>query len=79
MNWKEHIAIDSDILVGKPVIKGTRISLELIIERLADGWSEQDLLKNYPRLRKKDIQAVFVYIQECVQDGLLINCQPKSA
>ena len=79
MNWKEHIVVDSDVLVGKPVIKGTRISLEFIIERLADGWTEQDLLQNYPRLRQVDLQAVFTYIQECVQDGLLINCQPKSA
>jgi len=80
MNWKEHIVVDVDVLVGKPVIKGTRISLEFIVERLAEGWTENELLRNYPRLGPKDLQAVFAYIQECIQDGLLIsNFPPKSA
>ncbi len=73
MNWKEHIIVDQGVLAGKPVIKGTRISLEFIIERLAQGWTEKDLLENYPRLTPTDLQAVFTYIQECIQDGLLIN------
>lgn len=76
MNWKEHIVVDRDVLVGKPVIKGTRISLEFIIERLAEGWTENELLGNYPRLDRKDLQAVFAYIQECIHDGLLINKFP---
>ena len=73
MNWKEHISADKGVLAGKPVINGTRISLEFIIERLAQGWTEKDLLENYPRLTLADLQAVFAYIQECIQDGLLIN------
>ncbi len=73
MNWKEHITVDKGVLAGKPVINGTRISLEFIIERLAQGWTEKDLLENYPRLTPIDLQAVFAYIQECIQDGLLIN------
>ena len=79
MNWKDHIIVNPDVLVGKPVIKGTRISLEFIIERLAQGWTEKDLLNNYPRLTLLDLQAVFGYIQECIKDGLLINYPPKSA
>jgi uncharacterized protein (DUF433 family) len=42
MNWQERIVIDPGILVGKPVIKGTRLAVEFIIELLAQGWSEAD-------------------------------------
>jgi len=59
MNWQEYIYSDQSVLLGKPVIKGTRLSVEFLLERLADGWTEQDLLDNYPRLTKEALQAVF--------------------
>lgn len=71
MNWRNHIQSDKAVLVGKPTIKGTRISVEFLIERLATGWTEAQILENYPRLTKEDLQAVFAYIHECIQDGLL--------
>ena len=71
INWRDHIHTDKEILLGKPVVKGTRLSVEFIIERLADGWTEQQLLENYPRLTKEDLQTVFTYVQECMHDGLL--------
>lgn len=71
VNWRNHIHSDKEVLLGKPVIKGTRLSVDFILERLADGWSEQKLLENYPRLKKEDLQAVFNYAHECMQDGLL--------
>lgn len=73
MDWTERIVSDPDVLVGKPTIKGTRISLELILDRLADGWTEKDLLESYPRLTKEDLRAVFLYVQECLRDGLLFH------
>jgi uncharacterized protein (DUF433 family) len=73
MDWSERIVSDPEVLVGKPTIKGTRLSVELILDRLADGWTENDLLESYPRLTKEDLQAVFAYLQECMQDGLLFN------
>jgi len=78
MNWRNHIAVDDDVLVGKPAIKGTRISVEFIIERLADGWTEPEVLENYPRLTQEDLQAVFAYIQDCIRDGLLIGYPTKT-
>ena len=60
-NWQNYISSDRKILLGKPVINGTRISVEFILERLADGWTEQEILNNYPRLSKESIQAVFAY------------------
>ena len=78
MNWKERIVADKKILLGKPVIKGTRISVEFILERLADGWTEEELLKSYPHIEMKDIQAVFAYLNDCVRDGLMIEPRSKS-
>lgn len=61
MNWQERIVIDPNILVGKPVIKGTRLAVEFIVDLLAQGWSEEDLLDNYPGLTSEDIQACLGY------------------
>ncbi|MCB9277253.1 MAG: DUF433 domain-containing protein [Lewinellaceae bacterium] len=71
MNWKGRIHTNDEILLGKPVIKGTRISVEFILERLANGWTEQEILENYPRLTKDGLQAVFSYIYKCMKDGML--------
>ena len=57
MNWQERIVIDPEILVGKPVIKGTRLAVEFIIDLLASDWSEADILRNYPGLTHADILA----------------------
>lgn len=73
MNWEDRIVSDPEVLVGKPTIKGTRISLELIFDRLADGWTEKELLESYPRLTLDDIRAAFAYAQECFQDGLMFE------
>jgi len=59
MDWKERIVSDKNILLGKPVIKGTRLSVEHILDRLANGWSEEMILESYPFISKDDILAVF--------------------
>jgi uncharacterized protein (DUF433 family) len=79
MNWKDYIVSDKEILLGKPTIKGTRISVEHIVSLLAQGWSESQILENYPRVTKESLQAVFSYIQECIHDGLLFSPIKKSA
>ncbi|MBI3500329.1 MAG: DUF433 domain-containing protein [Bacteroidetes bacterium] len=79
MNWKQHIVSDKNILLGKPTIKGTRISVDHIISLLAQGWTEQKILDNYPRLTNEALKAVFTYIHECMQDGLLYFPSRKSA
>jgi len=79
MNWKDYIVSDKEILLGKPVIKGTRISVEHIVGLLAQEWSEAQILENYPRLTKESLQAVFSYLQECIHDGLLFSPIKKSA
>ena len=57
----ERIAIDPAIMMGKPVIRGTRITVEMVLRKLAEGASEGDLLKDYPHLKKEDIRAAVAY------------------
>lgn len=57
MAWPERITVDPEILVGKPVIRGTRLSIEFILELLAAGQSESQILANYPGLTQEDILA----------------------
>ena len=67
MTWPERIVIDPNILLGKPVVKGTRLSVEFIIELMAKGWSEAELLRNYPGLTREDIQACLSYASIVLQ------------
>jgi uncharacterized protein (DUF433 family) len=57
----DRIVIDSEVLSGKPVIKGTRIPVYLIIELLGNGLSETEVLYQYPTLKKEDIKAALLY------------------
>ena len=50
MNWHQHIHSDPEVLLGKPVVKGTRLAVEFILQLLAAGWTEQQILENYPTL-----------------------------
>ncbi len=61
MDWQEQIVIDPEILVGKPIVKGTRLAVEFIIDLLAQGWSEPDILRNYPGLTAEDVRACLSY------------------
>lgn len=61
MDWQERIIVDPDILVGKPVIKGTRLAAEFILELLSLGWSEEQILTNYPGLTPEDVLACLGY------------------
>jgi uncharacterized protein (DUF433 family) len=61
MALSERIIVDPDILAGKPVIRGTRLAVELILELLATGQSEQDVLEEYPGLTREDILACLAY------------------
>lgn len=60
-NWLDRIVCDPKILVGKPTIKGTRISVELVTDRLEGGWTVADILGSYPHLRTEDVDACVKY------------------
>ena len=61
MDWKDRIIIDPKILVGKPVIKGTRLAVEFIVGLLAQGWAESEITRNYPGVTHEDISACLKY------------------
>ncbi len=61
MTWQEHITIDPAILTGKPVIQGTRIAVEFVLDLLAEGWSHAQITTSYPSLTDEDIHAALHY------------------
>ena len=61
MAWQDHITIDPAVLVGKPIIKGTRLAVEFIVDLLAHGWTEEELLRNYPGITAEDVRACLAY------------------
>ena len=61
MDWQSRIVIDPNILVGKPVIKGTRLAVEFMIELMAQGWSPSEIVRNYPGITNDDIRACLSY------------------
>jgi len=67
MDWKDRISIEPAVLVGKPVIKGTRLAVEFVIDLMAQGWSEQDILENYPGVTHEDIIACLRYAEQVIK------------
>jgi uncharacterized protein (DUF433 family) len=61
MPWQERIAADSKILARKPVVRGSRISVELVVDLLAAGWSHAQILESYPHITEDDIRACLSY------------------
>ena len=66
-DWREHIVADPQVMLGKPVVQGTRITVELILEKLAAGESVEDLLVAYPRLSSEAVQAALAYAAETLR------------
>ena len=68
MDWREHIHSDPEILAGKPVVKGTRLSVNFLLELFANGWSEDQVLESYPNLTRDSLRAVFAFAAESTRD-----------
>ncbi len=71
--WKARISRNSAILFGKPVVKGTRLAVDFIVELLSWGWTESDILDNYPALTQEDILACLSYASESVRRCFLAD------
>ena len=67
MTANERITVDPAVLAGKPIVRGTRLSVEFIIGLMAEGWSEADILANYPGLVREDIAACLAYARDVLQ------------
>jgi uncharacterized protein (DUF433 family) len=68
MEWRDRISSDPAVLVGKPVVKGTRISVELILGCLANGWTYEQILASYPHITREDILAALAFAAEMMRD-----------
>lgn len=67
MSWQDRIEVDARILTGKPVVKGTRLSVELILDLVASGCPEAEILAAYPGLTREDVLACVEYAAEIVR------------
>jgi uncharacterized protein (DUF433 family) len=78
-DWRDRITADPGILVGKPIIKGTRISVELILGWLASGWSFEQILESYPHITREDVLAALAFAAEMMREDEYIAIRKASA
>jgi uncharacterized protein (DUF433 family) len=71
-NWNDHIETNPNILYGKPVIKGTRISVELVLDKMSNGQKFQDIIQNYPDLKDDDLFACLAYAASMLRNEVTI-------
>lgn len=79
MHWHEYIRSDPEILLGKPVVRGTRLSVDFILRLLAARWTEHQVLESCPSLTPEALHAVFAFAAECVQDEVLYSMPDNAA
>ncbi len=79
MDWQKYIHSDPDILVGKPVVKGTRLSVDFLLSLFAEGWTEQQILQNYPTLTRQSLRAVFAFATECMKEERVFVLAPAGS
>ncbi len=68
MVWRKRIVTDPKVLVGKPIVKGTRLSVEFLLGLIAQGWSEERILANYPQLTASDLRACLAFAAEVIKE-----------
>jgi len=74
-DWRGRIEIDPEVMLGKPVVKGTRIAVEQILQKLAAGMTVEAILRDHPRLSREDIQAALAYASEAIgSEETLVRC-----
>ena len=76
MGWQERIVVDPRVLVGKPVIKGTRIAVEFVVGLLANGWTQEQILDNYPNLTAEDVRACLAYASDLLHSEKVYPLEP---
>ncbi|NLE05788.1 MAG: DUF433 domain-containing protein [Crenarchaeota archaeon] len=69
----DRIVIDPNVMVGKPVIKGTRIPVYLLVAFVANGMTEKEIIHEYPQLRKEDIKAALLYASKCLEREVTVT------
>lgn len=78
MNWRDYIVRRPDVLFGKPTFLGTRIAVEHVLERLGNGWSEADLLDQYPQLSREHLRAAWAFAAASLASDEVILLGPAA-
>jgi uncharacterized protein (DUF433 family) len=78
MNWQEYIVSDEQILVGKPVVKGTRLSVEFLLGLLGAGWTQEQVLTSYPTLTPEALQATMAFAADSLKELSFHSIIPAS-
>lgn len=79
MDWRAHIYSDPEILAGKPIVKGTRLSVEFLLGLFGAGWTQDQILGNYPTLTPEGLRAVFSFAAESLQDESVYALRLRTA
>jgi uncharacterized protein (DUF433 family) len=68
VGWRDHVIADPAILAGKPILRGSRISVELLLDLLAAGWTERQVLDSYPTVTPEGFRAALSFAADCVRE-----------
>ena len=68
MDWHGRIVATPDTLFGRPRIAGTRLGVDFLLDLLASGWTDAQILEQYPQVKPEDLQAVFAFVRDCLKD-----------
>ena len=79
MSWQNYIHSDPEVLLGKPVVKGTRLSVEFLLGLFAAGWTQEQVLENYPSLTLEALRAVFAFTAETMREESLYTVRLRTA
>jgi uncharacterized protein (DUF433 family) len=79
MTWQEHIVVDTAVAGGKPVVKGTRLTVDFLLELLAQGWSQEEILANYPQLTREGMLSALAYASETLRNDRVYPLKSRSA
>lgn len=78
-NWSQHVTSDPQVLAGKPVVRGTRLAVDFILGLFASGWTQDQVLQNYPSLTPDALKAVFAYAADVLHEEVIFPVRSPAA
>lgn len=79
MTWDDHIESDPQILTGKPVVRGTRVAVDFLLELFAAGWSHEQVLESYPQISPEALRAVFAFAADAMHEESFYSVRLRTA
>ncbi len=79
LDWSDHVTSDPHVLGGKPVVRGTRLAVDFILGLFAAGWTQDQVLANYPSLTTDSLRAVFAYAAEVLHEEVILPVRSPAA